>query len=140
MVQPSSNLPKMSPHHYGIYVPDLESSIKWYQEKLDFTVHRRSYAERISAKIAFIKNGDYYIELLQVDGSVPRPEGVKINGPQHVGFLVEDYPKFMEIVRQRGVEVVKDSKFGTVSVAILKDNAGNTFEIVEKVIPDYYEG
>ena len=29
---------------------------------------------------------------------------------------------------------------GPVSVAILKDNSGNTFEIVEKVIPDYYEG
>ena len=63
-----------------------------------------------------------------------------INGPQHIGFLVNDYPKFMEIMRQRGVEVIKDSKFGPVSVAILKDNSGNKFEIVEKVIPDYYEG
>ena len=69
MVHSNSTLPEMRPHHYGIYVPDLESSIKWYQEKLDFTVHRRSYAERISAKIAFLKRGDFYIELLQVDGS-----------------------------------------------------------------------
>ena len=140
MVHANSTLPEMSAHHYGIYVPDLESSIKWYQEKLDFTVHRRSYAERISAKIAFIKRGDFYLELLQVDGRIPRPEGAKINGPQHIGFLVDDYAKFMEIMKQRGVEIVKDGKFGTVSVAILKDNAGNTFEIVEKVIPDYYEG
>ena len=140
MVHSYATLPEMVPHHCGIYVPDLESSIKWYQEKLDFTVHRRCYAERISAKIAFLKRGDFYIELLQVAGSSPRPEGAIINGTQHFGFLVNDYHGFMEIMKQRGVEVVRDSKFGPVSVAILKDNSGNTFEIVEKVIPDYYEG
>ncbi len=140
MVHSNSTQPEITPHHCGINVSDLESAIKWYQEKLDFTVHRRSYAERISAKIAFLKRGDFYIELLQIASSIPRPEGSVINGTQHVGFLVDDYPKFMEIIKQRGVEVVKDGKFGPVSVAILKDNSGNTFEIVEKVIPDYYEG
>ena len=64
----------------------------------------------ISAKIAFLKRGDFYIELLQVAGSIPRPEGSVINGTQHVGFLVDDHPKFMEIIKQRGVEVVKDGK------------------------------
>lgn len=39
-------------------------------------------------------------------------------------------------MKQRGVEVVKDGKFGPVSVAILKDNIGKAFEIIEKVIPD----
>ena len=54
-------------------------------------------------------------------------------------FWANDYPKYMEIMKQRGVEVTKDSKFGPVSVAILKDNSGNTIEIVDKVIPNYYE-
>ena len=142
MVNSNSKLPEMRPHHSGIYVTDLESSIKWYQDKFDFTVHRRSYVEGINGKIAFLKrDGDSYIELLEVAGTPSTPEDAVLYGPKgHVGFVVNDFPRCINILKKRGVELIREGKFGPVSLAILKDNSDTMIEIIEKVNPDYYEG
>ena len=131
----NSTLPEMKPHHCGIYVPDLESAIKWYSDKLDFKVHKRLTIEAIPAKIAFIKRGDFFIELFEVAGKPPKPEDDKTYGTKHVAFVVVEFRKFMDTIKQRGVEVIREGKVGPVSMAFIKDNNGTPIEIVEVGAP-----
>jgi len=63
----------LRPHHVGISVPDLEAAITWYQEMLGFSVAKRAEMGQLSAKLAFVKNGDFYIELFEVKGAISCP-------------------------------------------------------------------
>ena len=61
---------QLIPHHCGISVPDLEASITWYRDMLGFSVVKRLTLDVLPAKIAFMKHGDFYIELFQTEGAV----------------------------------------------------------------------
>jgi len=120
----------LKPHHCGIYVPDLESSISWYHDKLDFTVHKRMTIPGLG-KIAFIKHGDFFIELFEVAGTMPKREDAKTYGTKHMAFVVRNFCQFMETIKQRGVEIIGEGKQGNLGVAFIKDNVGTPIEIVE---------
>ena len=122
-------------HHCGLYVPDLESSINWYRDIFGFEVHMRLTIEQIPAKVAFIKRGDFFIELFEVEGRVPTPEEAKSYGTKHMAFVVENFNEFMDNLKQKGVEIIMEGKHGDIGMAFIKDNYGISIEIVEVGAP-----
>ena len=73
MTEKAVNTLKLKPHHGGISVPDIEASIIWYRDMLGFTVMRRQNIDAIQAKVAFMKNGNFHIELFEVPGASALP-------------------------------------------------------------------
>jgi methylmalonyl-CoA/ethylmalonyl-CoA epimerase len=127
------------PHHCGISVPDLEASIAWYRDMLGFFVAKRITLDVVPAKIAFIKHGDFYIELFQIEDAAPLPEDrrhpnqdICTHGTKHVAFAVHDVNKFVNALKKRGVDIAMDvNMMGNKAMAFIRDNAGNLIEIVE---------
>ena len=54
-------------HHFGISVPDLDAALAWYERLLGFTLEQRLFIEKIPAHIAFVRRGDFRIEIFQVE-------------------------------------------------------------------------
>lgn len=137
MKKPKDSL-EITPHHVGLSVPDLEASIKWYQEKLGFNVEKRLFIKQIPAKVAFLVNGKFRVELFEVPGAAFLPEDrrfpdrdLKTHGIKHLSFGVKDVRKTMEILKNRGVDVAMESVVEGNAMAFIRDNSGNLIEINE---------
>ena len=129
---------KITPHHVGLSVPDLEASIKWYQEKLGFNLEKRVFIEQIPAKIAFLLNGKFRLELFEVAGAAALPEArrspnqdLMTHGTKHLSLGVKDVRKAMAILKSRGVDVAMENVVEGKPMAFIRDNSGNLIEINE---------
>ena len=131
----SKELEGMIPHHVGISVPDLEASIKWYCEMLDFEVVKRGRVEAAHANNAFLKNGDFYIEIFQPEKPLPQPPGqdypptaVAVIGTRHIAYAVKDLIKASEYLEKKGVDIVMKRPDG--SIHFMRDNFGILVELM----------
>jgi methylmalonyl-CoA/ethylmalonyl-CoA epimerase len=137
-------------NHFGISVPDMESSIKWYHDMLDFEVAKR---EGMSPdfQICFMRRGNFYVELFQIKNAAPLPPGrsvpnedLKTHGMKHIAFTVKGLPQVLEILKARGVQMAKTAPPAGAAAggpppnrgdhkpaAFINDNAGNIIELME---------
>jgi len=130
---------EVRPHHCGLSVPDLEAAIRWYREMLGFAVEIRQEISEVPAKGAFLKRGEYRIELFEVPGAAPLPpqrryvdEDLRTHGTKHMALTVPDVKRALEFLRARGVEVAMEpiEAEGTVACYI-RDNSGILIELVQ---------
>jgi len=124
------------PHHAGLSVPDLNASIKWYQDMLGFTLEKSMEMPPLHAKIAFIKTGDFRIELFQVEGAKTLPDDrrypqkdIATHGWKHLSLGVKDVKKTLEILKKKGVDIAMEGEVNGEAMAFLRDNSGNLVEI-----------
>ena len=83
--------------HVGISVKNMEEALDWYKRNLDFELVKDDYVPPLGARICFIRNGDFEIELFQYDDPKPIPEDrltpnsdLQTVGTKHVAFEVPD--------------------------------------------------
>ncbi len=129
-------------HHGGVSVPSLEQAIDWYREVLGFEVEKRFRIESAKAKAAMIRKGPLRMELFEVDGAAPLPEGrrmpihdLKTHGNKHVAFRVADLDVFLAEMESKGADIafVVREEFG--SGCFIRDCAGNLIEFVTEPNP-----
>lgn len=134
----TSDVPGIRPHHCGVNVVDLDGSIKWYGEMLGFTVVKRFSIPQRPGEIAFLKNGDYYLELLEIPGAT-LPENpdhdLRSPGVRHVAFAVEDVHGVVSNLRSRGVEVIMEQEVDGKPMAFIRDNSGYRVELISPEAP-----
>ncbi len=135
MTNQTAELFELKPHHVGISIPDLEASIVWYCDILGFTVTRRGYVQAAHAKNAFLKNGDFSIELFEPENPLPMsddrrypPKDVATYGTKHIAFEVQDLHKVTETLRKKGVDIAQERPDGTVH--FIRDNFGVLIEFM----------
>lgn len=126
---------KLTLHHWGISVPDLDESIAWYRDMLDFGEVRRFAIPSTNAKAAIIRHGELDIELFEVEGASPLPperripnEDMKAHGIKHIALAVENRDRLLDVLSARGVDVI----FRGIKGAFILDNAGNIIELMER--------
>lgn len=102
---------ELQPHHCGLSVADLEESIKLYCEILGFRLAKRDSMGNI--QVAFLKTGDFYLELFCTPGSRQSEEiksgvgqDLGIQGTKHIAFQVKDTKKLAEYFKSHGVKMV----------------------------------
>ena len=124
-------------HHVAFTVGDLEASIAWYQRVLGFRVLERATIEG-GRKAAQLINGDLHVELFQADARDAAPGMNNATaGIKHVAWLVKDVDAFVAELRVRGCEIVRVMKSPLgVPLAFIKDNSGNTIEIIQPLAGD----
>ena len=103
----------LKPLHISISVGNLEESIKWYQKHLGFKLIFQMYLSNHHAHLAFLKHGDFELEMFQHDESRPVPverldphEDQIIQGTKHIAFLVDDVEELSKRLEAEGVEIV----------------------------------
>ena len=127
------------PHHLGISIANLDASIKWYEDMLGFKLEKRMDVEPLKAKIAFMNNGSFRIELFEVRDAKPLPAerrqpntDIGTHGVKHLAWEVKNVTSLMNELKKKGVDVAMDvSRMEGREMAFIRDNSGNMIEILE---------
>lgn len=131
---------KVCLHHMAMSVKDLEESVAWYREMFGMSVIHTMTIEHTGARIAFVGNEDFVIEMLEVPGVKPLPEGRShpdtdnaVMGFKHYCIIVENNKSFIEELKRKGVKVVFEFQpAGEESyAAFINDPTGNVIEVFD---------
>lgn len=101
------------PHHFGMSVSDLDAAIAWFAKVLDFELDRKEdFLVKYGVHIAFIKNGDFLIELFQHDQAQPASpersvpnEDIRTVGNKHMAFQISDMGAMVERLKANDVTI-----------------------------------
>jgi methylmalonyl-CoA epimerase len=124
--------------HVGISVRDVEATIEWYTEKLDFVVEQRFAVNALS--FAFMAHEDVKLEILGGATTNETPAITDIVASldparlHHFCIAVSDLEATLEELRSRDVNVIGEPFDVAVigqRVAFITDNSGNIIEITE---------
>jgi methylmalonyl-CoA/ethylmalonyl-CoA epimerase len=125
-------------HHLGISVPDLDAAIAWYQSMLGFELEKRLSIPSIPAELAFVRRGEFRIEIFQVAGAAPLPEDrrvpnrdLKTHGNKHLCFEVPDVPAAVAALRSAGADIAFELRVEGNPTAFVRDCAGNLIEFLQ---------
>ena len=130
----------LQPDHVCIGVANLEDAIRWYSETLGFEVELQwEVPELPGFRLAYIKKGDWKIELIDSGERQPQPvepmdfeEFLRLPGFSHPCFRVPDVDAAVDELRSRGVRfVLEPTDFPAVGrrVAFFRDHEGNHLEL-----------
>jgi catechol 2,3-dioxygenase-like lactoylglutathione lyase family enzyme len=102
----------LTPLHISVSVKDLDTSIAWYKQHLGFELVFKMYLAAHHAHLAFVRSGQFEVEMFQHDDSAPMPperlnphEDQKTRGVKHLAFLVMDVDALYERLKAEGVEI-----------------------------------
>lgn len=101
------------PHHFGMSVGDLDAAIDWFAKVLEFELDRKEdFLAKYGVHIAFIKNGDFSIELFQHDQGQPASpersvpnEDIRTRGNKHMCFAISDMDAMIERLKANHVTI-----------------------------------
>ena len=103
---------ELRPLHCGISVSDLSQAVEWFERVLGFEFVREVDMGHLGFKIAFVRNGDFQIELFEhSESKAASPEShipdedVRTRGTKHICFQVPDLSSFVEHVRSQRVSI-----------------------------------
>lgn len=134
------NKPLVKPLHCGISFANMQESIEWYEKMLGFELLFRKNVDMLNSEIAFLKTGDFEIELFRHHNTLPLPserrepnEDIQTQGIKHVCYEVEDITALLNDLRAKGADVV----FGPMQikdtlVGFIRDNTGNLIEFMQR--------
>ncbi|MGK9063737.1 VOC family protein [Stutzerimonas chloritidismutans] len=130
--------PAIKPHHVGISVPDMDAAIAWYARMLGFELEMRAFIELIPAQVAFIRRGDFRIELFEVEGAAPLPADrrepnldVRTHGNKHLCLAVSAVETTVQGLREKGADIVFQKVVQGTPMAFIRDVAGNLIELIQ---------
>ncbi|MCI8595067.1 MAG: VOC family protein [Oscillospiraceae bacterium] len=131
------------PLHLGVSVADLDASIQWYHDMLDFDLKKTVRVEHIRCDIAVmgLRGTDFELELFHHWDSKPVPEerldpdtDVQTQGVKHLCFYVEGLEKKIEQLRAADVTIVcGPGTFEPYTFYYIQDNSGALVELQELI-------
>lgn len=134
----STSVTQIRPHHVGISVPDIDAAIGWYQRMLGFELEQRAFIDIIPAQVAFVRCGDFRLELFQVEGAAPLPDerrepnqDVRTHGNKHLCLAVPDVVATVATLRRKGADIVFEKVVQGTAMAFIRDNSGNLLELIQ---------
>lgn len=124
--------------HVGISVGNMEEALEWYKKNLDFELVKDDYVPPLGARICFIRNGDFEIELFRYDSPKPIPEDrltpnsdLQTIGTKHVAFEVPDMKALKEKFVANGVDIAHEVMMEGNNVMFVRDNSGVLIEFIQ---------
>ncbi|HSV52375.1 MAG TPA: VOC family protein [Burkholderiaceae bacterium] len=131
-------------HHFGVSVPDLDAAIEWYRHFLGFELERRQHIAPIPADLAFMRCGDFRIEIFQVGGAASLPPerrvpnlDLKTHGNKHMCFEVASVAAATSALRAAGGDIAFEVEVDGALAVFIRDCAGNLIELVEPFREDW---
>ena len=128
----------LKPLHVGISVANMEEALEWYSKNLDFKLVNDSYVPPLGARICFVQNGDFQLELFQYDNPKPLPadrltpnSDLQTIGTKHVAFEVADMKALKEKFVANGVDIAHEVMMEGNFVMFVRDNSGVIIEFIQ---------
>jgi methylmalonyl-CoA/ethylmalonyl-CoA epimerase len=125
-------------HHFGISVPDLDAAVDWYGQMLGFSLEKRLFVAPIPAQVAFVRRGDFRIEIFEVEGAAALPKDRRVpdldlrtHGNKHLCFEVSDVAAAVARLRDNGADIAFETRVDGNPTAFVRDCAGNLIEFIQ---------
>lgn len=129
------------PLHVGISVYNMDEAIEWYEKNLDFIKTSEDYYDFLQARVVFVRNGDFEIELFEYKEPKELPEERKFPntdlqtvGTKHIAFCTDDISGLIGKFRANGVDIVMERVMEGNSMCFIRDNSGVLIEFIEKAV------
>ena len=126
------------PLHVGISVGNMEETLAWYKKNLDFELVKDDYVPPLGARICFVQNGDFQLELFQYDDPKPIPADrltpntdLQTIGTKHVAFEVADMKALKVKFVANGVDIAHEVMMEGNNVMFVRDNSGALIEFIQ---------
>ena len=126
------------PLHVGISVSDMDAALDWYARNLDFQLVKDDYVPPLKARICFIRNGEFQLELFRYDDPKPIPQDrltpnsdLQTVGTKHVAFEVPDMKALKEKFVANGVDIAHEVMMEGNNVMFVRDNSGVLIEFIQ---------
>ena len=115
--------------HVGIYVSDLERSIRFYQEIFGFPLHKRLRVGDVQA--AFLDVKGTYLEVVEKPGE---PKGAPAGAWSHIAFYVDDFDGMVSKLEGMGLKLERITLPDGTRIVFFKDPDGHDVEIDERKV------
>jgi lactoylglutathione lyase len=92
--------------HLGFQVSSMDASLRFYTEKLGFTLVSREVNPDSGLEFAFIKLDDVSVELLKAAGRDYRPPAIEPPYCPHLAMPVDDMARAVAKLEQGGVQII----------------------------------
>jgi catechol 2,3-dioxygenase-like lactoylglutathione lyase family enzyme len=140
-------------HHVGIYVSDIDRSLKWYEEMLGFKLMMKKdfpLGKSGLTTMAWAKNGNFYLEFYHSPDKTPfSMESYQSTlGTKHVSFYLKnaDFEPFKAYLRSKNITFRVEKRWtqeqtvkpGGCGVIYISDPDGLPIEIQEEFTPGEY--
>ena len=129
--------------HAGIHVKSLEETAKWYHDIFGFELVPQREGSEFFGGGAFPKmrwmslgDGSFMLEVYEVQDAEPFSlvDFEFTHGVKHLSFAIKDIDGWFDYIKDRGVEVVVDNRYGGNSRAIyILDNNGILVEVTSEI-------
>ena len=130
--------------HACIRVPDLETALAWYTEKLDFRLIRSvPLRDHNYAFVSPAADETFSFEVVAGPGAKNRPPyediraSLTLSGWHHIGFHVDNVDQAIDDLKRRGVTIISEPHDVTalgLRLAFFADPWGNLFEVIEPIV------
>ena len=125
-------------HHCAISVPNLEETIRWYEEKFGFSLIRRSVIPGLNVKVAHMQGVGFILEIFEAEGAAPLPDDRRYpnrdlltHGHKHFSLGVKDARKAAKDLEAMCVEIVMVAEVDDTYGVFVRDNSGNLVEVFQ---------
>lgn len=125
--------------HVGISVLDMDAALAWYAKNLDFALVKDEYVPALKARVCFLQNGEFQLELFRYDAPKPLPRerlmpnsDLQTVGTKHVAFEVPDMQALKEKFVANGVDIAHEIRMENNNVMFVRDNSGVLIEFIQK--------
>ena len=132
-------------HHVGIAVRDLDKALEFYRDVLGLHVHAMDTVEDQGVRAALLTIGESEIELLEPthpEANMAKFIERKGEGLHHICFNTPDVDGDLEVLKQKGVELVdQKSRGGLAGMICFLHPKASRGVLVELATPmDVYRG
>jgi len=139
----SSPFASLKINHSAIRVPDFDTAVAWYAEKLDFRLKQSVSVAGLTFGLLYHAADDsFHFELLAGPGVDNRRsykdllDSFKMSGWHHMGLRVDNVDHTINELKRRGATIVSephDVAAMGLRVAFFADPWGNLFEVIQQI-------
>ncbi|HEY1743912.1 MAG TPA: VOC family protein [Granulicella sp.] len=139
----ASPLASLKINHTAIRVPDFDTAVAWYADKLDFRLKQSVSVAGLSFGFLYPAGDDsFHFELIAGPGAAIRPtytdlhDSYKMSGWHHPGFSVDNVDAVIDELKRRDVTIASephDVPAMGLRVAFFEDPWGNLFEVIQTI-------
>ncbi len=125
--------------HAGISVYNMDESLAWYEKNLGFKlVSDDGFVPPLKARICFIQNEDFQIELFEYENPKELPpdrltpnSDLQTVGTKHIAFATEDMAALKAKFVENGVDIAHEVTMQGNSVMFIRDCNGVLIEFIQ---------
>ena len=139
----SSPFASLKINHAAIRVPDFDTAVDWYADKLDFRLKQSVSVAGLTFGFLYPAGDDsFHFELMAGPGAAERPaykdlhDSYNMSGWHHPGFIVDSVDDVIDELKRRSVTIASephDVPPMGLRVAFFADPWGNLFEVIQPI-------